>query len=137
MKRIIFAYALALAVGATFLSWLEYKYVTRVFTGEIYLLIVAAGFAALGGWAGWRLTKREPQSGFVKNEAAIKSLGVSPREYETLELLAAGLSNKEIARKLGVSPNTVKTHLARLYEKLGAARRTEAVGKARSLSLIP
>ena len=137
MKRTIFAYAIALAAGAALLSWLEYKYVTRVFTGEIYLLLVAGGFAALGGWAGWRLTKRDAQPGFEKNEAAIKSLGVSPREFETLELLAAGLSNKEIARKLGVSPNTVKTHLARLYEKLGAARRTEAVGKARSLSLIP
>lgn len=137
MKRTIIAYAIALALGAIFLSWLEYKYVTRVFTGEIYLLIVAAGFAALGGWVGWRLTKRAPRAGFVKNEAAIKSLGVSPREYETLELLAAGLSNKEIARELDVSPNTVKTHLARLYEKLGAARRTDAVGKARSLSLIP
>ena len=94
-------------------------------------------FAALGGWAGWRLTHRKDAGGFQKNDAAIRSLGISAREFETLELLANGLSNKEIARELGVSPNTVKTHLARLYEKLGAARRTEAVGKARDLALIP
>ncbi len=137
MKRTIFLYAVALAAACALFAWLEYKYVTRVFAGEIYLLLIAAGFAALGGWAGWRLTKRQTQDRFEKNKAALKSLGVSPREYETLELLAAGLSNKEIARELGVSPNTVKTHLARLYEKLGAARRTEAVGKARELSLIP
>ncbi len=137
MKRTVFLYAIALAAASVLLAWLEYKYVTRVFAGEIYLLIVAGGFAALGGWAGWRLTRRKTPTSFEKNEAAIKSLGVSAREYETLEHLAAGLSNKEIARKLGVSPNTVKTHLARLYEKLGAARRTEAVGKARALSLIP
>lgn len=137
MKRTIVAYAIALAIAAALFAWLEFKYVTRVFTGEIYLIFIAAAFAALGGWAGWRLTKRNAGEGFEKNEAAIKSLGVSAREFETLELLATGLSNKEIARKLGVSPNTVKTHLARLYEKLGAARRTEAVDKARSLSLIP
>jgi len=137
MTRIVILYAVALAVAAAFLAWLEYHYVTRLFAGEIYILIVAAGFAALGGWAGWRLTRRRQSDGFEKNTAALETLGVSPREYETLELLAAGLSNKEIARKLGVSPNTVKTHLARLYEKLGASRRTEAVGKARDLSLIP
>ncbi len=137
MKRTVFLYALALGVASVLLAWLEYKYVTRVFAGEIYLLLGAAGFTALGAWAGWRLTRRAPDAGFERNDAALKSLGVSPREYETLELLAAGLSNKEIARKLGVSPNTVKTHLARLYEKLGAARRTDAIGKARELSLIP
>lgn len=137
MMRIVFLYAIALAAGAALLAWLEYNYVTRVFAGEIYIPIIAAGFSALGGWAGWRLTRRKNSPTFEKNEAAIRSLGISAREYETLELLAEGLSNKEIARKLGVSPNTVKTHLARLYEKLGAARRTEAVGKARDLSLIP
>lgn len=137
MTRIVILYAVALAIAAALLAWLEYHYVTRLFAGEIYILIVAAGFAALGGWAGWRLTRRRQSDGFEKNTAALETLGVSPREYETLALLAAGLSNKEIARKLGVSPNTVKTHLARLYEKLGASRRTEAVGKARDLSLIP
>lgn len=137
MVRIVVLYAIALAAGAALLAWLEYNYVTRVFAGEIYILIIAAGFSALGGWAGWRLTRRKNSQTFEKNEAAIRSLGISAREYETLELLAEGLANKEIARKLGVSPNTVKTHLAKLYEKLGAARRTEAVGKARDLSLIP
>ena len=137
LKRTILVYSLALAAGAFVLAWLEYKYVTRVFAGEIYVLVVAVVFAALGGWAGWRLTQQKQAGIFERNDPAIKSLGISPREYDTLELLARGLSNKEIARELGVSPNTVKTHLARLYEKLGAARRTEAVSKARDLSLIP
>lgn len=137
MNRTILLYAAALAVAAFLLAWLEYKYVTRVFAGEIYMLAVAAGFTALGAWAGWRLTQKKPAGPFEKNEAALKSLNISPREYETLELLAGGLTNKEIARKLDVSPNTVKTHLAKLYEKLGAARRTDAVNKARELSLIP
>ncbi len=135
--RTIVAYSAALGIGAILLAWLEYKYVTRVFAGEIYILLIAATFTALGVWAGWRLTRRREPGPFEKNEAALKSLGISAREYETLELLAHGLSNKEIARALGVSPNTVKTHLARLYEKLNASRRGEAVKKARELSLVP
>lgn len=137
MTRTIILYAGALAIAAFLLSWLEYRYITRVFAGEIYILIIAVVFTAMGAWAGWRLTRKTSAGVFEKNEAALKSLAVSPREYETLELLAAGLTNKEIARKLGVSPNTVKTHLAKLYEKLGASRRTEAVKKAKELALIP
>ncbi|HEX8402176.1 MAG TPA: LuxR C-terminal-related transcriptional regulator [Allosphingosinicella sp.] len=54
-----------------------------------------------------------------------------------LHEIAAGRSNKEIAIELKVSPNTVKTHVARLFEKLGARRRTEAINKARALGLVP
>lgn len=137
MKRTIALYALGLALAAFALSWLEYKYVTRVFAGEIYLVLVAIGFTALGGWAGWRLTRRAPAAPFEVNRAALASLGVTDREYETLAALADGLTNKEIARRFDVSPNTVKTHVSSLYEKLGASRRTEAVKKARELALIP
>jgi DNA-binding CsgD family transcriptional regulator len=137
MKRTIALYALALAAAAFALSWLEYKYVTRVFAGEIYLVLIALGFTALGGWAGWRLTQKAPAAPFAVNRAALASLGVTEREYETLAALAEGLTNKEIARRFDVSPNTVKTQISSLYEKLGASRRTEAVKKARELALIP
>ena len=137
VTRTIILYALVLAAAAFLLEWLEYRYVTRVFSTEIYILLLAVLFVALGVWIGRRLTGRNADEDFRKNDAAISSLGITAREYETLELLAAGHSNKEIARVLGVSPNTVKTHLARLYEKLGAERRTQAVQKARSLALIP
>lgn len=137
MKRTIALYALALAAGAFALQWLEYKYVTKVFAGEFYILLIALGFTALGAWTAWRLTQRTSAAAFEKNDAALRSLGVTAREYETLELLAAGLSNKEIARKLDVSPNTVKTHVSKLYEKLEVSRRTQAVQKAKDLALIP
>ena len=137
MKRTIALYALALAAGAFALQWLEYKYVTKVFAGEFYILLIALGFTALGAWTAWRLTQRTSAPGFEKNDAALRTLGVTAREYETLELLAAGLSNKEIARKLDVSPNTVKTHVSKLYEKLEVSRRTQAVQKAKDLALIP
>ena len=100
--------------------------------------LVAAGFVALGIWIGRRLT-RDPSAGagFVRNEAAIRSLGLSARECEVLALLASGQSNKEMARTLAISPNTIKTHLARVYERLGVERRVQAIEKARWLSLIP
>lgn len=136
MARTIVLYAMALAIAAAALQWLEYRYMVRAFSTEFYVALVAICFTALGIWAGHRLTPRAPRSTFVRNEAAIRSLGLTPRECEILALLASGRSNKEIARQLGISPNTIKTHVARLYEKLAVGRRMAAVEKARSLALI-
>lgn len=137
MKKTIALYALALAVAAFALEWAEYQYFTRAFATEIYVALIAIAFAGLGVWVGARLTRKAPATPFEKNEAALAALDITRREYETLELIAAGLSNKEIARKLGVSPNTVKAHLARVYEKLEVSRRTQAIRKAKDLALIP
>ena len=99
---------------------------------------IAACSIALGIWAGSRLTPRRARAEpFARNEAAIRSLGLSPREVEVLEALAGGDSNKGMARRLGISPNTVKTHIARVYDKLQVQRRVQAIEKARSLALIP
>jgi DNA-binding CsgD family transcriptional regulator len=138
MARTILLYALALAAGAGLLQWLEYRYVTRAYSTEIYVALVAAGFVALGIWVGRKLTPAAHSGDpFVRNEAAIRSLGLSPRECEILALLASGQSNKEMARTLAISPNTIKTHVARVYEKLEVARRVQAIEKARWLRLIP
>jgi DNA-binding NarL/FixJ family response regulator len=137
MGRTILIYGAALAIAAFALQQLEYRYFTHAFATEIYIVLIALGFTALGLWAGRRLTATAPPAPFARNDAALKTLGVTDREYEVLTLLAEGLANKEIARRLDVSPNTVKTHVARLYEKLGAERRTQAVQKARALALIP
>lgn len=138
MARTIFLYALALAVGAGLLQWLEYRYVTRAYSTEIYIALLAAGFVSLGIWVGRRLTPAPPGAeAFVRNEAAIRSLGLSARECEVLALLASGQSNKEMARALAISPNTIKTHVARVYEKLDVARRVQAIEKARWLRVIP
>jgi len=137
MARTLLLYALAMALAVGALQWLEYRYVMRAFSTEIYVAIIAAGFVALGLWAGMRLTPRPAAPGFARNEAAIRSLGLSPRECEILDLLASGQSNKELARTLDISPNTVKTHVARVYEKLEARNRVQAIEKARWLALIP
>lgn len=132
----VIAYGAVLALGAMLLQWLEYRFFMRTHAREAYALLVALGFLALGIWAGVRLTPRAPATPFAVNRAALDTLRISERELEVLALLAEGCANKDIARRLELSPHTVKTHLANLFDKLGAGRRTEAIARARELGLI-
>ena len=137
MWRTVLIYAGLLVIAAFGLQWIEYKLLVREHPGELYIALIAAGFLALGVWAGMRLVPRQAAGeGFVTNERVRETLGISDREFEVLELLAAGRSNKEIASALNVSPNTVKTHVAKLFGKLEAKRRTEAILRARELGMI-
>lgn len=126
-----------LAVAAAAMSWVTLQHSIRLVPTELYILVVAIVFTLAGIWAGHAPTSRPRPAAFARNEDALRSLGITTREYEVLTHLAGGRSNKEIARELGVSPNTVKTQISSLFGKLDAARRTEAIGKARELSLIP
>lgn len=138
MLRTALIYGLALAAGALALQWLEYRSWAWSHAGEVYVALIAAAFLGLGVWVGTRLLPRRPAAdGFSPNERARASLGITDREYDVLRLLAGGCSNKQIARRLELSPNTVKTHVARLFEKLRAVRRTEAILIARELGLVP
>lgn len=128
--------AVTLALGATALQWLDYQRLARTRFADVALGLTGAGFLLLGLYAGWRLFGR-PVPRPKGNPQAVATLGISGRELEVLRTLAAGQANKEIARTLGVSPNTVKTHVARLYEKLAARNRTEAVARARELGILP
>ncbi|MEL6530223.1 MAG: LuxR C-terminal-related transcriptional regulator [Pseudomonadota bacterium] len=130
-------YGVALALFAALLQWLEYRYLALQMPGEAYIAVIAVVFVLLGIWVGMRLTAAPNSSEFERNDKAIASLGLTPRECEILDHLATGASNKEIARTLGVSPNTIKTHIASLYEKLEVNGRGKAVDAARSLALIP
>lgn len=137
MVRTVVVYGLVLALGAFALQWMQYQFWARTHAAELWTGLVAAGFLGLGIWIGGWAMRPKLQAGFETNEAAAEQLGLTRREREVLGLLAAGRSNKEIARQLGLSPNTVKTHVARLYGKLEAVRRTDAVLRARELRLIP
>jgi len=156
----VLIFGLVGGVLVTLLKLIEYKYLVIEHSIEIYGGLVAATFAVLGIWLGIRLTgKREtvvvkevlvsqaqlPQAGqpaaargepFVLNERKREELGITPRELEILGLVAEGLSNREIAGKLFVSENTVKTHCSRAFDKLGAKRRTQAVQLGRELGLL-
>lgn len=138
-SRTVLLYGLALAAGTLALQWLEYRALARFHPAAIYLALVGAAFLALGIWVGASLFRSRPSGHgpFEPNARARESLGITDREWEVLGLLAAGRSNKEIAVQLAVSPNTVKTHVARLFGKLGAGRRTAAVRSAREIGLIP
>jgi len=137
MKKTLFLYALTMAGAAFFLQWLQIRTLVHLMPTQVYIALIAVAFTALGLWAGHYLTQRPKGNQFTKNVKALRALGLTTREYEVLEHLAADLANKEIARQLGVSPNTVKTHLARLYDKLSVQRRTQAVHRAKALALIP
>jgi DNA-binding NarL/FixJ family response regulator len=135
MLRHILLYGTALAALALLVEWLDWRHATRGFSTSFYVLCVALLFTALGIWLGDRLTPR-PRGPFERNDKALAELGISPREVQVLDLLAEGHANKVIARRLAISPNTVKTHIARLFEKLEAQSRTEAIHKARGLALV-
>lgn len=135
-KRVV-GYGALLAAGTLALQWLDYQRLARMHSGDIYLFLVAAAFLVLGIVLGARVFAAPAPAAFDGNLRAQAALGLSERELEVLHELAAGRSNKEIATRLHVSPNTVKTHVARLFEKLGARRRTEAIRLARELGIVP
>ena len=135
-KRAII-YGALLAAGTVGLQWLDYLQLVRVHSGDFYIFLVAAAFLALGLYVGARVIGAPPPPvNFDGNPKARTALGISASEMTVLEEIAAGRSNKEIAARLDISPNTVKTHAARLFEKLGAKRRTDAVKKARELGIV-
>ena len=156
MKKTVLLYGILGGVLISLLKLIEYRFLVLEHSLEIYGGLIALLFAGLGIWFGLKLTRtretvvtREvrvpvevpvpvPVGGpFQRNEARLQELGITPREFEILEAMAAGLSNREIAERLFVSENTVKTHANRLFTKLSARRRTQAVQHAKEAGLIP
>jgi DNA-binding CsgD family transcriptional regulator len=148
MGKHVLLYGLLLGVLIAVLQLIEYRWLVVEHSVEIYGGLVAAVFASVGIWLGLRLTRltesvvvREVMVpapvNFVRDQSKLESLGITPRELEILELIAEGLSNKEIAARVYVSENTVKTHSSRVFDKLGARRRTQAVQLGKELRLIP
>jgi DNA-binding CsgD family transcriptional regulator len=150
LKKIVLLYGLLGGVLIAGLKLIEYRFLVVEHSLEIYGGLVALLFSVLGIWLGLKLTKTKEtvvvrevpvpvraSDPFVVNAARLEQIGITPRELEILGLIAAGLSNREIAEKLFVSENTVKTHSGRLFDKLQAKRRTQAVQIAKDAGLIP
>ena len=136
MPRHVLLYGLLAGLLIAGLKLIEYRWLLVAHSVELYAALVAAVFAAVGIWLGRRLTRptetvvvREVlvPAEFVRDQARLEALGITPRELEILELIAQGLSNREIAERVFVSENTVKSHSSRIFDQLGARRRTEAV----------
>ena len=140
MKRTILLYGGAMAVLVTLLKVAEYRFfIFGDLSMEFFVGFIALLFTGLGLWVGWKLTHRTivpHDPSFQPDPQALENLGISKREHEVLALIAQGLSNKEIAEKLFLSPHTVKTHSSNLFVKLNARRRTEAIRRAKELGII-
>jgi two-component system, NarL family, response regulator LiaR len=148
MWKLVLLYGLVGGVLIAVLKAIEYRWLVVEHSIEIYGGIVATIFAVVGIWLGRKLTRntetvivREVMvpapAEFIRDDLKLESLGITPRELEILELIAQGLSNKEIAERVFVSENTVKTHSSRVFDKLGVRRRTQAVQLGKELRLIP
>jgi DNA-binding NarL/FixJ family response regulator len=146
VKRTVLIYGILGGVLIAVLKLVEYRFLVLEHSLEIYGGIVAAIFSALGIWLGLKLTRTREvirevavpvTRPFERNQERVEQLGITPRELEILEAMAAGFSNREIAERLFVSENTVKTHAGRVFGKLSAQRRTQAVQRAKEAGLIP
>lgn len=144
----ILLYGVCGGVLIVVLKLTEYRFLVVEHSVEIYGALIAALFAGLGIWLGLTLTRKKPVTiikevpvqtaePFVADERRVIELGITARELEILGLIATGLSNREIAGRLFISENTVKTHSKRLFDKLGAKRRTQAVQIGKTARLIP
>jgi DNA-binding CsgD family transcriptional regulator len=160
MRKTVLIYGLLGGLLVAVLQFIEYRWLVLEHSVEIYGALVAALFAVLGIWLGRRLTgppkimqvevvrevvvsvpapaaAAHASAAFERDQSRLDALGITPREMQVLELIAEGLSNKEIAARVHVSENTVKTHSSRVFDKLGARRRTQAVQLAQQWRLIP
>lgn len=145
----LISYAVAMAVLLLLLRWLEFRFLVLEHQYEIYIGIIALLFLLFGIWLANKITKpkvetiviekeiRLPIQNFILNETELQQRNISKRELEVLTLMAKGLSNQEIAEQLFVSLNTVKTHGAKLFEKLEVKRRTQAIEIAKKLQILP
>jgi DNA-binding CsgD family transcriptional regulator len=147
MKKEVLLYGVGGGLLIAALKLVEYRFLVVEHSLEIYGGVIALLFAAVGIRLGLTLTRTKevvvvrevtaPPAPFVRDEAKVTELGITPRELEILQHIAAGLSTREIAGTLFVSENTVKTHASRLFDKLGVNRRTQAVHVGKRLGLIP
>ena len=148
MRKHVLLYGLVGGALIALLQFIEFRWLIVEHSVQIYGALVATTFAALGIWLGLRLTRHKETvivrevlvpapAEFARDESQVKALGLTPRELEILERIAEGLSNREIAERLFVSQNTVKTHSSRVFDKLGARRRTQAVQRGKELRIIP
>ena len=158
MKRHVLIFGVCGGLLIATLRYTEYRFLIIQHSVELYGALIAILFASFGIWLGLRITRRREvtretiretivvrevpapipaPTPFSPDKACLQALGITPRELEILTLVAGGLSNREIATQLFISENTVKTHCARAFDKLGASRRTQAVQRGKELCLLP
>jgi len=149
-NKLIVFYGVLLAAILLLLKWLEFRFLIVNHAFEIYIGAIALIFTSLGVWLAIKLAKpktrtivvekeiyiTKPTENFIPQEKTLSKIGISKREWEVLALMSEGLSNQEIAERLFVSLNTIKTHSSNLFEKLEVKRRTQAIEKGKRLGIL-
>ncbi len=143
----ILLYGAVLGLSMAALQFFQYRLIVLRNAEQWYIGLIALLFTAVGIWAGGKWTQKKApipladESIIQESSAPFKQIlekrNFTLRELEVLELIAQGLSNQEIADKLFLSLNTVKTHASKVFAKLDAQRRTQAIQKAKALGLLP
>ena len=150
-NKLVILYGLSLAGILFLLKWLEFRFVIMDHSFEVYIGAIALIFTSLGIWLAIKLIKpktetvivekevfiSKPAAGFMPDDKSLLKFGISKREWEVLAGMSEGLSNQEIADRLFVSLNTIKTHCSNLFEKMDVRRRTQAIEKGKRLGLLP
>ena len=149
-NKLVFLYGISLAALCLLLKWLEYRFIIMDHAFDMYIGAIALVFTGLGIWLSGKLRKPKTETIIIEKEVFVtkspgnslpaemllEQFGMSRREWEVLSLMSEGLSNQEIADRLFVSLNTIKTHSSRIFEKLDVKRRTQAIEKGKRIGLL-
>ncbi len=147
--RLIWVYGFVLAILLFILKWLELRFIIYDHAFDIYIGAIALTFTLLGIWLALKISRPKTNTVFIEkivyqstfnfsmDHAALAETGLSTRELEVLQLMAKGLSNKDIADELFLSLNTIKTHCSKIFEKMEVNSRMKAIEKAKRIGLIP
>ena len=148
-RKEILIYCISMALLLFLLKWLEAHFIVFNYRLDFFIGAIAILFTVLGIWLALKLVKPKVETRIVEkevyidssaqteiNQQEIEKLGISKRELDVLNLMATGLSNEEIAGKLFIGLNTVKTHSSNIFLKLDVKRRTQAIEKAKRMNII-
>lgn len=136
MKKTILVFTLLILAIILLFQISKYAIISGNLNFETTLAIIAVVFFFIGVYLNKKSINNRKAVETEIDHQKIQDLEISHREYEVLQAISEGLSNKEIADKLFLSESTIKTHVSNLLEKLNAKRRTQAIQIAKEHQII-
>ena len=137
MKKTILVFGLLIIALLMLFQFSKYALISNNLTIELAIALIAIVFFFVGIYINKKSLNTATAIPLTEiNHKKIEELEISNREYEVLQKISEGLSNKEIAEKLFLSESTIKTHVSNLLVKLNSKRRTQAVQIAKSFQII-
>jgi len=136
MKKIVLIFSLLILALILLFQIGKYTVLSGNLKLEIFVAIVAIIFFFVGIYLNKKSLHKKQTLSYQIDSRKIEKLEISKREYEVLQLISKGYSNKEIAEQLFLTESTIKTHVSNLLVKLNAKRRTQAIEIAKALKII-